>query len=166
MKMAMKKVLSVLMATVIIVLCMTACGKAGDSEDVHIEGELSDIIAEIYAGANVDSETKEAMEGFVTDILTEENEMSLLGTSDVPYTEGIFSVPMISAIAYQCVLLRVNPDDADSVKALLLENADLRKWVCVEAETAQAESMGDLVLFIMGEQKTADAVVASFKALK
>ena len=33
--------------------------------------------------------------------------------------EGVYSVPMISSIAYQCVLLRVNPEDVDKVKEML-----------------------------------------------
>lgn len=167
MKTKSKKTLSIL---VILILCMsvcTACGKAGDSTDVHIEGELTDILAQIYDGADLDSETKEAMaERYMTDVLTEDNAVMFLGASEVSYTEGIVSVPLMNVIPYQCVLLRVNPDDVDSVKTLLLENADLNKWVCVSADKAEAESIGDLVLFVMGEENVADAIVASFKALK
>ena len=149
----------------LLLLCITACGKGNSVVMVSIEGELSDIMADIYENADLDTETKEAMDGYVLDILTADNEEALLGAADVPYIEGVFSVPMISSIAYQCVLLRVEPNNVEEVKETLLTNADLNKWVCVSAETVLAESVGDLVLFIMGEENTASAVSVSFQAL-
>ncbi|MDE7282524.1 MAG: hypothetical protein K2N85_02910 [Lachnospiraceae bacterium] len=168
MKTKTKRTFSILMTVITLILCMsvcTACGKT--QESANIEGELTDILAQIYEGADLDSETKEAMAtAYYTDVLTEDNATLFLGTSEVSYVEGIISAPLMNVIPYQCVLLRVNSEDVDSVKTLLLENADLNKWVCVSADTAKAENIGDLVLFVMGEQNVADAVVASFKALK
>lgn len=168
MKAKTKKIVSILMTAITLILCMsvcTACGKT--QESANIEGELEDILAQIYDGADLDSETKEAMESrYFIDVLTEDNATMFLGTSEVSYVEGIVSAPLMNVIPYQCVLLRVNSEDVDSVKTLLLENADLNKWVCVSADIAKAESIGDLVLFVMGEQDVADAVVDSFKALK
>lgn len=153
-----------------IVLC-TACGKSGNGTDAAessgsvVEGELTDIMAQIYAGVNLDAETKTAMQEYVSDTLTAENEQAILGTADISYKEGIYSVPMISSIAYQCVLLRVDPEEADTVKEQLKANADVNKWVCVSAETVLVENVGDLVLFIMSDQESAYAVSASFQAL-
>lgn len=167
-KTKMKRAFSILMTAITLMLCMsvsTACGKT--QESANIEGELEDILAQIYEGAELDAETKEAMaERYMSDVLTDDNAAMFLGTSEVSYVEGIVSVPLMNVIPYQCVLIRVNPEDVDSIKALLLENADLNKWVCVSADTAEVESIGDLVLFVMGEQNVADAVVAAFKALK
>lgn len=157
--------------TVVFITCtvlMTACGKgetAGDSAGKTIEGDLQDVMAQIYEGVDLDAETKQAMQEFVSDTLTAENEQAILGVEGVPYTEGIYSVPMISSIAYQCVLLRVNPEDVENVKTMLKENADVNKWVCVSAETVLVENVGDVVLFIMSDQDAAYAVSASFQAL-
>ena len=107
-----------------------------DSAAETIEGDLQDIMKDIYAGLEgIDAERKETMQDYIIDVLTEDNEQAMLGTADIDYTEGIFSVPMISSIAYQCVLLRVNPDDIENIKQQLKDNADLNKWVCVSAET-------------------------------
>ena len=41
------------------------------------------------------------------------------------YTDYVYSAPMMSSIAYQCVLLRVSEDqDIETAKKLLEENAD------------------------------------------
>ena len=118
-----------------------------------------------YEGVDLDAETKEAMQGYVIDTLTSDNEQAFLGTEGVSYTEGVYSVPMMSSIAYQCVLLRVAPEDVENVKTMLKENADVNKWVCVSAETVLVENVGDVVLFIMSDQEAAYAVSASFQAL-
>lgn len=148
-----------------LILGITACGNGGSGKTASIEGELTDIMSDIYASADLDSETREAMEGYITDTLTADNETAILGVSDVPYIEGVYSMPMISSIAYQCVLLRVEPENVDQVKDILLTNADPNKWICVSAETVLVENIGDLVLFIMGSEDVAYAVSESFKAL-
>lgn len=162
----MKKFVSILMIMTLCICCMACGNKNGGNSSASIEGELTDIMAEIYAGANVDAETKEAMQGYVSQEINADNEEYILGATGLPYTEGICSMPAMSSIAYQCVLLRVNPEDVESVKATLLENADVNKWVCVTAETVLVENVGDLVLFIMSSEDVAYAVSSSFQALK
>lgn len=159
-----KKVFACLLAGLFL-FGFTACGNGGSGKTISIKGELTDIMSDIYANADLDSETREAMEGYITDTLTADNETAILGVSDVPYMEGVYSIPMISAIAYQCVLLRVEPENVDQVKEMLLTNADPNKWVCVSAETVLVENVGDLVLFIMGGEDVAYAVSESFQAL-
>lgn len=161
--------------SVILLLCIftgvfcSACGKAETNsvQGAVIEGELPDIMTQIYAGMNnLDAETKESMqEYYITDTLTADNEQALLGTDGVSYIEGVYSVPMISSIPYQCVLLRVAPEDVDTVKEQLKANADVNKWVCTSAETVLVENIGDLILFIMSDKDVAYAVSASFQAL-
>lgn len=166
----LKRVIAVFMLLPVM-MAVSACGKSDagymqDGADDTIEGDLADIMLKIYDGLEgVDTETKEAMQGYVSDVLTEENEQSLLGTADIDYIEGIYSVPMMSSIAYQCVLLRVAPDDIENVKQQLKDNADLNKWVCVSAETLLVENVGDLVLFVMSDKDVAYALSASFQAL-
>lgn len=167
-----KKVAAVLTAVSLMLTCV-ACGNGQGSDDSgaaaeeNIEGELSDIMTRIYADLEgIDDERKETMQNYVIDTLTEENEQALLGTADIDYTEGIYSVPMISSIAYQCVLLRVNPEDVEDIKQKLKDNADLNKWICVSAETIEVENTGDLILAVMCDKEGADAVVGAFNRLK
>lgn len=82
------------------------------------------------------------------------------------YAESYYSIPMINVNPYQCILLRL-PEGADveAAKETLLANADPRKWVCVEAESVVVENVGDVILFLMADTATADAIKASFLAL-
>ena len=73
----MKKRITAYIITIVTAVCMafmvTACGKSETENNAGgktIEGDLQEVMAQIYAGVDLDAETKEAMQGFVTDTLT------------------------------------------------------------------------------------------------
>jgi len=159
----MKKWICLVM-TGIMMLTLVACGSK--KEDVKLEGNLSDILQQVYDGAELDSGLVEAMQYFDQGEITPEFAETVLGTDDVDFTEGVYSMPMMSAQAYQCVLLRLaEGEDIEEAKQTLLDNADPRKWICVEAESVVVENVGDVVLFLMSDNATAEAIQESFLAL-
>jgi len=159
----MKKWICLVM-TGIMMLTLVACGSK--KEDVKLEGNLSDILQQVYDGAELDSGLVEAMQYFDQGEITPELAETVLGTDDVDFTEGVYSMPMMSAQAYQCVLLRLaEGEDIEEAKQTLLDNADPRKWICVEAESVVVENVGDVVLFLMSDNATAEAIQESFLAL-
>lgn len=87
----------------------------------------------------------------------------------VPWQDGyeaVCSEAMIGSIAHSAVLVKVpEGTDAEALAAEMQENADPRKWICVEAESVQTAVNGDLVLLVMSSQATADAMIANFEAL-
>ena len=103
------------------------------------------------------------MDSFETYELTDEMEVSILGTDEISYVEGAASIPMISPNAFQLVLLRVEEENVDTVKQQLKEHADLNKWICVSAETMLIESRGDIIFFVMGDNDTAYALNSAFQ---
>lgn len=148
---------------ILAVLC-TACGDKKESSD-KLEGSLSDIMASLYEKADLDPEFRESLEGYETAEITDDLESYILGTDEITYTEGVVSVPMMSSIAYQCVLLRVDEADVETAKQLLKDNADPNKWVCVSAETTLIESRGDVIFFIMSGKDEAYALNTAFQNL-
>lgn len=156
----MKKMLLCVVCVVMVTLC-AACGKEAGSD--QLEGSLTDIMAGLYEKAELSEDFRAGMDSFETFELTEELEVSILGTDEIEYTEAVASIPMISPNAYQCVLLRVAEDKVDTVKQQLKDNADLNKWVCVSAETMLIESRGDVIFFIMGDNDTVYAMNGAFQ---
>ena len=156
-----KKIILYLL-TIMVYLC-TACGTKQKSTD-ELSGSLSDIMAGIYENADLTDDFRAGLENFETFELTEDMEIAILGTDAIDYTEAVVSMPMMSSIAYQCVLLRVAEDNVDTAKQQIKDNTDLNKWVCVSAETMLIESRGDVIFFVMGENDTAYALNAAFQA--
>ena len=133
-----------MMSVAVCIMC-TACGSAQKESEV-LNGSLNDIMDTIYENADLSEDFREALNYYETYDLTED-------------------MPMNSSIAYQCVLLRVNEEDAATVKQQIKENADLAKWICVSAETMLIESRGNVIFFVMGEQNTVYALNSAFQNL-
>ncbi len=146
---------------------LTGCGSSATEEtSPNLEGSLSEILETVYANADFDQEFRDSMANFDTGEIPDDSAEYMIGTTEVEYTESLYSIPMINVTPYQCILLRL-PEGADpeAAKQTLQEHADPRKWVCVEAESVITENVGDVVLFIMADADIAEAVRDSFLAL-
>lgn len=153
------KLLSIL--TTAAILC-AACGSGGQNSD-KLDGSLTDIMSGIYENAELSADFREGLANFETLELTEDFETAVLGTDEINYTEGVVSMPMMSSVAYQCVLLKVAEDEVETVKQQIKDNADLNKWICISAETMLVESRGDVVFFVMGENDIVYALNDAFQ---
>ena len=119
----------------------------------------------LYANADLDADFREGLPYFDTLELTDDLENYILGTDEITYTEGLVSMPKMSSVAYQCVLLRVDEADVETAKEALKNSADPDKWVCVSAETTLIESRGDVIFFIMCSKDVAYAMNSAFQNL-
>ena len=146
---------------------LTGCGGAA-AEPPQLTGSCEEILNEVYEKAELDEGLREAMETgyYQTVAIDDTTEEYLLGTDEIEYTDSVCSMPMMNAVAYQCIILRV-PEGTDVVKTkqLLLDNADPVKWICVEAESVVVESIGDVILFVMADKDSADAIKDAFLSL-
>lgn len=148
-------------------LLLTSCGNAGKEQtQAKLTGPLSEIMDSIYEKAELSQDFRDSMENFDAGEIPAESAEYLIGTADVSYTEGFYSVPLINVVPYQCILLRL-PEGADmeAAKKTLADHADRRKWICVEAESVIVENVGDVVLFVMGDSPTTNALLTAFLAL-
>ena len=160
----MKKKWIVLSLTVTALL-LTSCGKAG-KKDAELVGSLEEIMNSVYENADLPQDFRDALANYSTGEIPAESAEYLIGTTDVAYDESYFSVPMMNAVAYQCILLRLPEGaDVDAAKQTLTDHADPRKWVCVEAESTIVENVGNVVLFIMGDSQVTNAMQEAFLAL-
>lgn len=77
--------------------------------------------------------------------------------------EGYVSEPMIGSIAHSVVLVRLpEGTDVSAFAAKVKANADPRKWICVEAETVEVKTKGNLVLLVMSSKEIANKIVSKF----
>lgn len=79
--------------------------------------------------------------------------------------EGLSADALINATAHSVVLVRVPADEAGAVAKTMRENADPRKWICVEAEKTAVDRSGGTILLVMSGGETANAILTNFKAL-
>ena len=133
----------------------------------NLQGSCAEILAQIYETADLDAGFRESLEYFDTTEITPENEEYVMGTTEISYTDSVYSAPMMSSKAYQCVLLRVEDGvDIDEVKQKIADNADRGKWVCVEPDSIYVENIGDVIFYLMGNEPEAGALRDAFFALE
>lgn len=162
-----KRIPAAMTALVLAVSLFAGCGSDNTEEkSANLEGTCEEILTTVYEKAELDPDHREAMNYYETVAIDESSEEYILGTTEVDYTDSVYSAPMMSSVAYQCVLLRLDADeDVEEAKQLLLDNANPIKWVCVEAESVIVENVGDVVLYVMAEAKAADAIKTAFLSL-
>lgn len=144
---------------------LTSCGKT-DKKEAELVGPLSEIMDSLYENADLPQDFRDSSANFSTGEIPAESAEYLIGTTEVAYEESCFSVPMMNAVAYQCILLRLPEGaDVDAAKQTIADHADPRKWICVEAESVIVENVGNVVLFIMGDSQVTNAMQEAFLAL-
>ena len=122
------------------------------------EKSLSDLMTSILSGVETPGYA-------ITDVAAEQYPLYLF----IDQPEGAQAVTadsLIGSIAHSVVLMRL-PDGADvsGIAQQVKDNADPRKWICVEAEKVIVKTKGNLVLLVMSAADTADAIAANFDAL-
>ncbi|MBD5551419.1 MAG: hypothetical protein HDQ96_09605 [Lachnospiraceae bacterium] len=164
--MMLKKRLLVLSCTAVC-LFLVSCGKTGgDETEPKLVAPLSEIMDSVYENADLSQDFRESMAHFESGEIPAESSEYLIGTADIAYEESFFSIPMMNVQPYQCILLRLPKDaDIEAAKQLIVDNADTRKWICVEAESVVVENVGNVVLFVMGDSQTTNALQTAFVEL-
>ncbi len=95
--------------------------------------------------------------------LDEENFAFYTFADYVEGAEGYVSEPMMGSFAHSVVLVRLpEGTDVSAFASKVKANADPRKWICVEAETVEVRTKGNLVLLVMSSKETANKIVSRF----
>lgn len=168
----MKKTVSFIMALVLSLSMLTACGDAKTDakdngkeeikEEVNVlaDKSLEDILAAIY------KEKKPEFPLMDTKVdLADENAVAystgLSKEDSAKVKEALASEPAMGSQAYSLVLLRLNDaKDAEAIAAAVKSGVDPRKWICVEADDIRACASGDVVMFVMMSTVFADSITS------
>lgn len=161
----MKKWMTRIACIGFLMFVLAGCGKNTESTD-GLSGSCEEILQKVYDTADLDASFRDSLQYYETGALSADNCEYMLGTTDVSYSDSVYSVPMMSSVPYQCVILRLSEgEDVTAVKETLSQNANPAKWICVEAESIAVENVGDVVLAVMGDTDIVDAVKNAFLAL-
>lgn len=143
------------------VICVVLFSLTGCKEK-QVEGTLEEIMTKVYADI---SEDERPMMLTNTEI-TKDNIENYLGTKDIEYKEALASESAVGSIAHSVVLVRMQDGaDIEATKKKIKENANPRKWICVEAEKVVVKNKDNLIILIMSSSDTAKKIENSFDNL-
>lgn len=76
----------------------------------------------------------------------------------------VVSVPMMTAQAYSVAVVKVKDNaDVEKIKQEMLDNIDMRRWICVFAEQLYITNSGNVIFSVMTDKDIAKAVYDDFK---
>lgn len=159
-----KRCPALLLAAALGIFALTGCGAEGNTESgSKLDGSCQELLEKVYENAEFEAEQREAMKDYVMTDIPAESAEYVIGTAGIDYVDAVCSAPQINAVAYQCILLRMEEGaDVEAAKQQIADGADPAKWVCVEAESVVVESRDDLILFVMADAKSAEAIRTAF----
>lgn len=141
--------------------CVTLFSLTGCGEK-QVEGTLEEIMTKVYADVPED-ERPMMLTNFE---VTEENVENYLGTKDIEYEEALASESAVGSIAHSVVLIRMKDGaNIEEAKKKIEENANPRKWICVEADDVVVKNKGNLIILIMSSSNYTQKIENSFDNL-
>lgn len=79
--------------------------------------------------------------------------------------ELVISVPMMNAQAYSLAVVKVKDGaNIESLKQEMLDNIDMRRWICVSAEKLYITNNENIIFLVMADKDIAESVYNGFKS--
>ena len=76
----------------------------------------------------------------------------------------VVSEPLITSQAYSVAIVKVKDNaDVEKIKQDMLDNIDMRRWICVSAEQLYITNSGNVIFSVMTDKDIAKAVYDDFK---
>ena len=76
----------------------------------------------------------------------------------------VVSEPLVTAQAYSVAIFRVKDNaDVEKIKQEMLDNIDMRRWICVSAEQLYITNSVNVIFSVMADKDVAKAVYNDFK---
>ena len=151
----------ILLAVISFVIFILVSG-SGNKGSVETPKDINDIINTINKNnKNILPE----LETMKVDIKNIDEVTSYTGLKTNDGIESIVvSAPLITAQAYQVAIVKVKENaDVEKIKQEMLDNIDMRRWICVSAEQLYITNSGNVIFSVMADKDVAETVYNDFK---
>ena len=147
---------------VVIVKINNNTTNGGTSVKIESEKDMKSMLKSIY------SENKDVLPKLETEEIDVSNSDLVTSYTGIQSTGNVESLvvlePLMSSQAYSAVALKVKSNaNIETVKEEILNNVDMRKWICVSAEKLYVTNYNNIIFFVMSDEDWATATYNSFK---
>ena len=134
----------------------------GTSVKIESGKDVKSMLKSIY------SENKDVLPELETEEIDVSNSDLVTSYTGIQSTGNVESLvvlePLMSSQAYSAVALKVKSNaNIETVKEEILNNVDMRKWICVSAEKLYVTNYNNIIFFVMSDEDWATATYNSFK---
>lgn len=155
-------IIGLLLLAVISFIIFILVSGSGNKGSVETPKDINDIINTINKNnKNVLPE----LETMKVDIKNIDEVTSYTGLKTNDDIESIVvSEPLITSQAYSVAIVKVKDNaDVEKIKQEMLDNIDMRRWICVSAEQLYITNSGNVIFSVMADKNVAKAVYNDFK---
>ena len=151
----------ILLAVISFIIFILVSG-SGNKGNVDTPKDINDIINTINKN---NKDVLPELETMKVDIKNIDEVTSYTGLKTNDGIESIVvSVPLITAQAYSVAIVKVKDNaDVEKIKQEMLDNIDMRRWICVSAEQLYITNSGNVIFSVMADKDIAKAVYNDFK---
>ena len=134
----------------------------GTSVKIESGKDMKSMLKSIY------SKNKDVLPELETEEIDVSNSDLVTSYTGIQNTGNIESLvalePLMSSQAYSAVALKVKSNaNIETVKEEILNNVDMRKWICVSAEKLYVTNYNNIIFFVMSDEDWATTTYNSFK---
>lgn len=134
----------------------------GTSVKIESGKDMKSMLKSIY------SKNKDVLPELETEEIDVSNSDLVTSYTGIQSTGNVESLvvlePLMSSQAYSAVALKVKSNsNIETVKEEILNNVDMRKWICVSAEKLYVTNYNNIIFFVMSDEDWATATYNSFK---
>ena len=151
----------ILLAVISFIIFILVSG-SGNKGSVETPKDINDIINTINKNnKNVLPE----LETMKVDIKNIDEVTSYTGLKTNDGIESIVvSEPLITSQAYSVAVVKVKDTaNVEKIKQEMLDNIDMRRWICVSAEQLYITNSGNVIFSVMADKDIAETVYNDFK---
>lgn len=129
---------------------------------IATEEEVLQVATDVYA--KIDMNQMPMLDTQVLDLSDAEMVKMYTGLSDASKVDFVvLSQPMMGSMAYSMLLVKVKEgQNVDSIKQEMVDNIDVRRWICVAAEKVVATNHSDLICLVMADEERTNTVYNAF----
>lgn len=157
----------VVVAIVVIVAVMFLGGKDNkQGEQTGIKIQTAEEMLEVFN--NINTKLQDALpsiEVIEVDVTDELSVTAMTGLKSKNNVEAIVAAePFMSSQAFSAVMVKVSDDaNIEEMKKEMIDNIDMRKWICVSAEKARVTNYGNIIFLVMSSEEWGKPVYDEFK---
>ena len=151
----------ILLAVISFIVFILVSG-SGNKDNVETPKDINDVINTINKN---NKDVLPELETMKVDIKNIDEVTSYTGLKSNDDIESIVvSVPLITAQAYSVAIVKVKDNaDVEKIKQEMLDNIDMRRWICVSAEQLYITNSGNVIFSVMADKDIAETVYNDFK---
>ena len=163
-----KQTIAIILVIAVLVIAIIGVVIATNNKNNNNEAKIENVDQMKSMMKTINSNLKEQLPQLETDEIDVSNRELVTVYTGLQSNENVeklvVSEPLMNAQAYSAAVLKVKPGvNIEKMKQEIIDNINMRKWICVSAEKLYVTNSGNIIFLVMADEEWAKPVYEEFK---